>query len=120
MLVFMVLWHTFVYCPIAHWNWHPDGFLYQLGCLDFAGGNVVHISSGVAGFMSTIVIGNRKGFGKERFEPHNTLLTYFGCGLLWVGWYGFNAGSALAAVKFICFSSFASLPRRISSPVSLC
>lgn len=98
MLLFMILWHTAVYCPIAHWNWHPDGFLYQVGVMDFAGGNVVHISSGVAGFMCTIAIGNRKGIGKERFEPHNTLLTFFGCGLLWVGWYGFNAGSALGAV----------------------
>jgi Amt family ammonium transporter len=99
MLVFIVLWHTLVYCPIAHWNWHPDGFLQKAGSLDFAGGNVVHISSGVAGMMCTIVIGNRKGYGRERFEPHNTLLTYFGCGLLWVGWYGFNAGSANAAVS---------------------
>lgn len=97
MLVFMALWHTAVYCPIAHWNFHQDGFLAVQGTLDFAGGNVVHISSGVAGLMSTIVIGNRKGFGKERFMPHNILLTFFGASLLWVGWFSFNAGSALAA-----------------------
>jgi Amt family ammonium transporter len=97
MLIFMILWHVGVYCPIAHWNWHQDGFLFKAGNMDFAGGNVVHISSGVAGLMSTIVVGNRKGFGKERFEPHNILLTFFGASLLWVGWYGFNAGSAGAA-----------------------
>ena len=97
MLIFMAIWHVGVYCPIAHWNWHPDGFLNKAGVMDWAGGNVVHISSGVAGLMSTIVIGNRKGFGKERFEPHNILLTFFGASLLWVGWYGFVAGSAYTA-----------------------
>lgn len=99
MLVFIALWHTIVYCPIAHWNWHQDGFLQRLGVMDFAGGNVVHIASGVSGFMCTLMLGNRKGLGKERFEPHNTLLTFLGTCLLWVGWYGFNAGSALAAVR---------------------
>lgn len=77
-----------VYCPIAHSVWHPDGFLYKAGVLDFAGGNVVHISSGVAGLVSTIVVGNRHGFGSEVFEPHNILLTFMGTSLLWVGWYG--------------------------------
>jgi Amt family ammonium transporter len=97
MLVFMGLWHIGVYCPVAHSCWHLDGFLNQAGLMDFAGGNVVHISSGIAGLVSTLVIGNRKGFGKERFEPHNILLTFVGTSMLWVGWYGFNAGSAVAA-----------------------
>lgn len=97
MLLFMGLWHLVVYCPIAHANWHPDGFLYQAGVLDFAGGNVVHVSSGIAGLVATIVIGNRHGFGSERFLPHNILLTFMGASLLWVGWFGFNAGSALSA-----------------------
>lgn len=97
MLVFMALWHTVVYCPIAHAVWHPDGFLYQAGVLDFAGGYVVEIASGISGIVSSIVIGNRRGFGKSRFEPHNILLTFMGTGMLWVGWFGFNAGSAVAA-----------------------
>lgn len=97
MLIFIALWHVAIYCPIAHSNWHQDGFLAQAGVMDFAGGNVVHISSGMAGLMSTIVIGNRKGFGKHRFDPHNILLTFIGASLLWVGWFGFNAGSAVAA-----------------------
>ena len=97
MMVFMTLWHVFVYCPIAHCNWHPEGFLFKKGVLDFAGGNVVHIASGMAGLMSTIVIGNRQGFGVDRFEPHNILLTFMGASMLWVGWFGFNAGSAGSA-----------------------
>jgi len=97
MLIFMIIWHTIVYCPIAHATWHPDGFLFQLGCLDFAGGNVVHIASGTAGLVSTYVVGNRRGFGKSRFEPHNILLTFMGTSMLWVGWFGFNGGSAYAA-----------------------
>ena len=86
-----------VYCPIAHSSWHTDGFMFQHGVMDFAGGNVVHISSGMAGLMTTIVIGPRKGFGKHRFDPHNILLTFIGASLLWVGWFGFNAGSAVGA-----------------------
>jgi Amt family ammonium transporter len=97
MLVFMGLWHICIYCPIAHSNWHHDGFLFKAGVMDFAGGNTVHIASGMAGLMSTIVIGNRHGFGKNRFDPHNILLTFIGASLLWVGWFGFNAGSAVAA-----------------------
>jgi len=97
MLLFMALWHIFVYTPIAHANWHPNGFLAKDGAMDFAGGNVVHISSGVAGLVSAIVVGKRQGFGTERFEPHNILLTFMGASLLWVGWFGFNAGSAVAA-----------------------
>lgn len=97
LLVFITIWHLLVYCPIAHSIWHPDGFLFQEGLMDFAGGNVVHIASGMAGLMATIVIGNRKGFGRHRFDPHNILLTFIGASLLWVGWFGFNAGSNNAA-----------------------
>ena len=97
MCIFMILWHFTVYCPIAHANWHQNGFLFIAGIKDFAGGNVVHIASGVSGLMSSIVVGNRRGFGKERFEPHNTLLTFMGTCMLWVGWMSFNGGSALAA-----------------------
>ena len=97
MLLFMTLWHILVYCPIAHSMWHPAGFLYKYGALDFAGGNVVHISSGVSGLVCAVYLGARKGYGKEAFEPHNILLTVVGSAMLWVGWFGFNAGSALAA-----------------------
>ena len=87
-----------VYCPIAHANWHPDGFLKKAGVMDFAGGNVVHISSGCAGFMATLIIGGRlQNYDNEGYEPQNILLTYIGASLLWVGWFGFNAGSALSA-----------------------
>jgi len=97
MLLFMALWHLLVYCPIAHAIWHPDGFLFELGALDYAGGGVVHISSGIAGLISSIILGHRKNYGKEAFEPHNILLTTVGAFLLWVGWFGFNGGSAVAA-----------------------
>jgi Amt family ammonium transporter len=97
MMLFMFLWHWIVYCPIAHWNWHPNGWLFKLGAIDFAGGNVVHIASGMAGLASVIIVGNRRGFLKKEFKPHNILLTFIGTGMLWVGWFGFNGGSALAA-----------------------
>ena len=97
MCIFMILWHFTVYCPIAHANWHQNGFLFKAGIKDFAGGNVVHIASGISGLVSTYVVGNRRGFGKERFEPHNILLTFMGTCMLWVGWMSFNGGSALAA-----------------------
>jgi Amt family ammonium transporter len=97
MLVFMTLWHFLVYCPIAHAIWHPSGFLFEYGALDFAGGNVVHISSGVSGLVCAIYLGARKGYGTEAFVPHNILITVAGASMLWVGWYGFNAGSALGA-----------------------
>jgi len=92
MLIFMTLWHICVYCPVAHASWHPAGFLYKLGVLDFAGGNVVHINAGVATFVLSYIVG-KSTFGMERFEPHNILLTMVGMSMLWVGWYGFNAGS---------------------------
>jgi Amt family ammonium transporter len=97
MLWFMGLWSLFVYSPIAHWVWGPGGWLGGLGVLDFAGGTVVHINAGVAGLMCALVLGKRKGLGTERMAPHNLVLTMIGASLLWVGWFGFNAGSAVAS-----------------------
>ncbi len=96
LLIFMSLWLLFVYAPIAHWVW-GGGFLGGLGVLDFAGGTVVHINAGVAGLVCALVLGKRKGFGTTNMAPHNLTLTYIGASLLWVGWFGFNAGSAVAA-----------------------
>jgi Amt family ammonium transporter len=96
-IVFMSLWLLLVYAPIAHWVWHPEGWLFKLGALDFAGGTVVHINAGVAALAAILVVGKRKGFGKEAFVPHNLTLTILGTGILWFGWFGFNAGSALGA-----------------------
>lgn len=97
MIVFITLWHLIVYCPIAHSVWHPSGFLFKAGSLDYAGGNVVHISSGISGLVSTLVLGRRHGFPQNDFERHNILLTAMGASMLWVGWFGFNAGSAVGA-----------------------
>ena len=97
MLVFMTLWSLLVYCPIAHWVWEPSGWLAVKGVLDYAGGTVVHINAGIAGLMSCLVLGKRVGYGKEAMPPHNLTLTLIGASLLWVGWFGFNAGSAVAA-----------------------
>lgn len=96
-LIFMALWTVVVYAPIAHWVWEPNGWLARLGALDFAGGSVVHINAGVAGLVCAYVLGPRKGYGREPFSPFNLGLTMAGAGLLWVGWFGFNAGSAVAA-----------------------
>jgi len=96
MLVFMTLWSIFIYAPICHWVW-GGGFLGEDGVLDFAGGTVVHINAGIAGLVACLVLGPRKGFGMENMAPHNVLLTMVGAALLWVGWFGFNAGSQLAA-----------------------
>jgi Amt family ammonium transporter len=96
MLWFMGLWSVFVYAPIAHWVW-GGGWLGGLGVLDFAGGTVVHINAGVAGLMCALVLGKRRGFRTENMAPHNLVLTLIGASLLWVGWFGFNAGSAVAA-----------------------
>lgn len=95
-LLFTVLWATVIYAPLAHWVW-GGGWLGGLGDLDFAGGTVVHISSGVAALAAALVIGKRHGFGSENMAPHNLPFTIIGASLLWVGWFGFNAGSALAA-----------------------
>lgn len=97
MLLFISLWSLVVYAPVAHWVWEPGGWLVQLGVLDFAGGAVVHINAGVAGLIAAHILGARTGYGREPFEPFNLGLTMAGAGLLWVGWFGFNAGSALAA-----------------------
>jgi Amt family ammonium transporter len=96
MLVFMVLWSLFIYSPVCHWVW-GGGFLAEDGVLDFAGGTVVHINAGIAGLVACLVLGPRKGFGTENMAPHNVVLTMIGASLLWVGWFGFNAGSELAA-----------------------
>ena len=96
MLWFMGLWSVFVYAPIAHWVW-GGGFLSDAGVLDFAGGTVVHINAGVAGLVAALVLGPRKGFGQVNMAPHNLTWSVTGAGLLWVGWFGFNAGSELAA-----------------------
>ncbi len=96
-VVFIVLWATLVYDPIAHWVWGEGGWLLNLGALDFAGGTVVHISSGVSALAAIALLGKRKGFLQEPILPHNLTLTLLGAGLLWFGWFGFNAGSALAS-----------------------
>jgi Amt family ammonium transporter len=95
-LIFTVLWSLVVYSPIAHWVWATDGWLYKLGALDFAGGTVVHASSGVSALVVALLIGRRAANG-ERMEPHDIPMTVLGAGLLWFGWFGFNAGSALTA-----------------------
>lgn len=97
MLWFIGLWSVLIYAPIAHWVWEPGGWLYKLGVLDFAGGSVVHINAGVSGLVCAYFLGPRLGYRREPFEPFNLGLTMAGAGLLWVGWFGFNAGSAVAA-----------------------
>jgi len=96
-MVFMILWATFVYDPVAHWVWGVGGWLKDLGALDFAGGTVVHINAGIAAFMAAIFIGKRKGAENKSILPHNLPFTILGTALLWFGWFGFNAGSALGA-----------------------
>ncbi len=96
MMWFMGLWVLFVYVPVAHWVW-GGGFLGAAGVLDFAGGLVVHLNAGIAGLVCCIVIGKRQGYGTEYMAPHNLVLTLIGTSLLWVGWFGFNAGSALSS-----------------------
>src|SRR5690242_2861315 len=94
---FIGLWSILVYAPIAHWVWGGDGFLASAGVLDYAGGTVVHINSGVAGLMCALMLGKRQGYGSEPMAPHNLVLSVIGASLLWVGWFGFNAGSAVTA-----------------------
>jgi Amt family ammonium transporter len=94
MMWFMTAWSLLVYAPIAHWVWGPGGYLNDAGVLDFAGGTVVHINAGIAGLVACLMMGKRKGLGTEHFAPHNLVLSVIGAGLLWVGWFGFNAGSA--------------------------
>jgi ammonium transporter, Amt family len=96
MMWFMAIWLLVVYCPVAHWMWEPSGWLAATQ-LDFAGGTVVHINAGIAGLATALMLGKRQGLGKEQMAPHNLTLTVIGASLLWVGWFGFNAGSAVAA-----------------------
>jgi Amt family ammonium transporter len=96
-LVFSLLWATLIYDPLAHWVWGVDGWIHRLGALDFAGGTVVHISSGISALAAVLMIGKRRGYPREAILPNNLTLTVTGAGLLWFGWFGFNAGSALGA-----------------------
>ncbi|OGE21445.1 MAG: ammonia channel protein, partial [Candidatus Dadabacteria bacterium RBG_19FT_COMBO_40_33] len=96
-IIFILLWATFIYDPLAHWVWGVGGWLRKLGALDFAGGTVVHISSGVSALAAAMMFGRRIGYGHEAMPPHNLPFSIIGASLLWVGWFGFNAGSALAA-----------------------
>src|SRR5438132_2922539 len=96
-ILFTLLWATFIYDPLAHWVWGVGGWVRNLGALDFAGGTVVHISSGISGLACALVIKKRRGYGKEHMAPHNLPMTVLGASLLWFGWFGFNAGSAVAA-----------------------
>ncbi|MSQ49719.1 MAG: ammonium transporter [Betaproteobacteria bacterium] len=96
MLLFSLLWLLLVYCPVAHWVW-GDGWLQKMGLMDFAGGTVVHLNAGVAALVCALVLGRRKGFPESPMPPHNLTMTVTGACMLWVGWFGFNAGSALAA-----------------------
>lgn len=105
-MVFTVLWMTFSYIPVAHMVWGAGGFLLERGALDFAGGTVVHINSGVAALVGAYVIGKRLGYGKEAMQPHNLPMSMIGASLLWVGWFGFNAGSALAANETAALAFF--------------
>jgi Amt family ammonium transporter len=104
-LLFITLWSTLVYLPICHWVW-GGGWLAKMGALDFAGGTVIHINSGIAALVAAIMLGKRKGWGRESFHPHNLPMTVLGAGLLWFGWFGFNAGSALAASETAALAFF--------------
>jgi len=97
LMVFVGLWTLLVYSPVAHWVWHPNGWIFELGALDFAGGTVVHINAGVAGLVAAIVLGKRVGYGSENLSPYNLGFAVIGAALLWVGWFGFNAGSAFGS-----------------------
>jgi Amt family ammonium transporter len=94
------LWALFIYCPLCHWVWAEDGFLFNLGAngaIDFAGGTVVHISAGVSALIAALYLGSRRGYPKTAMQPNNLVMTLMGAGLLWVGWFGFNAGSSVAS-----------------------
>ncbi len=97
LVVFNVLWTILVYSPVCHWVWQPNGWIFALGALDFAGGTVVHINAGVAGLVAAIVLGKRVGYGNDNMAPYNLAFAVIGASMLWVGWFGFNAGSALGA-----------------------
>ena len=97
LMLFIALWTLLVYSPVAHWVWHPNGWIFALGALDFAGGTVVHINAGVAGLVAAIVLGKRVGYGTENMSPYNLAFAVIGASMLWVGWFGFNAGSAVGS-----------------------
>ena len=97
LFLFMVLWSLFCYVPVCHWVWGPGGWLALAGALDYAGGTVVHINAGVAGLVACIVLGKRVGYGREAMAPHNLIIALVGACFLWIGWFGFNCGSGLAA-----------------------
>src|SRR5690606_7165912 len=97
LMVFGVIWLTIVYFPMAHMVWSGGGLFFEMGALDFAGGTVVHINAGVSGLIGCLILGKRQGYLKEAMPPHSLTATLIGTGLLWVGWFGFNAGSALGA-----------------------
>ena len=97
LLVFNLLWSVLVYSPVCHWVWQPSGWIFALGALDFAGGTVVHINAGVAGLVAAIVLGKRVGYGNDNMAPYNLAFAVIGASMLWVGWFGFNAGSAVGA-----------------------
>jgi ammonium transporter, Amt family len=96
-MLFVILWSTLVYFPICHWVWNSNGWLFQMGLIDFAGGTVVHVTAGVAAITMAVMLGKRREFKVSPLIPHNLTMTFTGAGMLWVGWYGFNAGSALGA-----------------------
>jgi Amt family ammonium transporter len=95
--IFVILWSTLVYDPVAHWVWSENGWLAKMGALDFAGGTVVHLAAGISALVCAVVLGKRTGYPHERHVPHNVTMTLLGAGILWFGWFGFNAGSALGA-----------------------
>jgi len=103
-VLFITLWSLLVYCPVAHWVWGPDGWLNKMHALDFAGGNVVHVSSGFSALVACIMLGKRRQDEQDVPAPHNLTMTLLGTGLLWFGWFGFNAGSALAANGVACYA----------------
>jgi ammonium transporter, Amt family len=96
-VVFIALWSLLVYSPLCHWVWASDGFLFQLGAIDFAGGTVVHISAGISGLIAVLYLGARRGYPRTAMHPNNLVMVMMGVGLLWVGWFGFNAGSSLSS-----------------------
>ena len=96
-VVFIALWSLLVYSPLCHWVWASDGFLFQLGAIDFAGGTVVHISAGISGLIAVLYLGARRGYPRSAMHPNNLVMVMMGVGLLWVGWFGFNAGSSLSS-----------------------
>lgn len=113
-VLFSLLWATLVYDPVAHWVWGTGGWLHKLGALDFAGGTVVHITSGVSALVAAILLGRRTGFGKDKMDPHDATMTILGASLLWFGWFGFNAGSALtsgslASIAFVTTNTAAAM-----------